>query len=120
MTVCVVDAAGERPALLCPQNGADETYEKERNPELRLPLALNESRRSRQHAYRPNDRSIPKRTKPTERVFHGVGVRVCADLTLARSDCCSNPNSNSILTYQRLIPDVRLGHTPTRHLPWSA
>ena len=32
-------------------------------------------------------------------------------------------NLNSILTYQRPIPDVRLGHTPTRHLPrarWSA
>ena len=32
-------------------------------------------------------------------------------------DVAINLNSNSILTYQRLIPDVRLGHTLTRHLP---
>ena len=32
----------------------------------------------------------------------------------------SNPNQNSILTYQCFIPDVRLGYTLTRHLLGSA
>ena len=32
-------------------------------------------------------------------------------------DVTINPNWNSILTHQRHFPDVRLGHTSTRHLP---
>ena len=45
---------------------------------------------------------------------------VCQEKLFNPGLCVSiNPNQNSILTHQCPIPDVRLGHTPTRHLSWA-